>query len=75
MVRGLHAGHVENRAVLSAVFLGLALLLGALLWARDIRRKAVGVKPVYRGPWIMGSVGVCIFAVYLWLVTHGVFDG
>lgn len=75
MVRSLYAGDVENRAVLSAVFLGLALLLGALLWARDIRRKAAGADPVYRGPWIMGSVGVCVFVCYLWLVTHGVFDG
>ena len=53
------------------MFLGLALVLGALLWARDVRRKARGLAPNYRGPWIMGAVGVCVFLGYLWLVTHG----
>jgi hypothetical protein len=53
------------------MFLGLALVLGAMLWARDVRRKARGLQPNYRGPWIMGTVGVCVFLGYLWLVTHG----
>ena len=53
------------------MFLGLALILGALLWARDIRRKAPGLAPSYRGPWIMGSVGVAVFIAYLLFVTHG----
>lgn len=53
------------------MFLGLALILGALLWARDIRRKTRGVEPSYRGPWIMGLTGAAVFVLYLWLVTHG----
>ena len=53
------------------MFLGLALVLGALLWARDIRRKARGLSPSYRGPWIMGITGVSVFLAYLWLVTRG----
>jgi len=53
------------------VFLGLALVLGALLWARDIRRKARDERANYRGPWIMGLTGVAVFVFYLWLVTHG----
>ena len=53
------------------MFLGLALVLGALLWARDIRRKARDERANYRGPWIMGLTGVAVFVFYLWLVTHG----
>jgi hypothetical protein len=53
------------------MFLGLALILGALLWARDIRRKARGMPTSYRGPWIMGTIGALVFVFYLWLVTHG----
>ena len=53
------------------MFLGLALILAALLWARDIRRKARGLSTSYRGPWIMGLVGVIVFCSYLWLVTSG----
>lgn len=56
------------------MFLGLALILGALLWARDIRRKARGVDASYRGPWIMGLTGVAVFVFYLWLVTHGAME-
>ena len=52
------------------MFIGLALVLGALLWARDIRRKAPGLTPSYRGPWIMGLIGVAVFLGYLWLVTQ-----
>ncbi len=75
MVRGLHAGDDPHRAVLSNVFLGLAMILGALLWARDIRRRARagGPAPRYRGPWIMGGIGVAVFLGYLWLVTHEAF--
>jgi len=53
------------------MFLGLALILAALLWARDIRRKARGLSPSYRGPWIMGLTGFGVFFGYLWLVTSG----
>jgi len=49
------------------MFLGLALILGALLWARDIRRKG---GHGLRGPWTMGLVGAAVFLFYLWLVTH-----
>lgn len=52
------------------MFLGLALILGALLWARDIRRRALPERG-FRGPWIMGVTGACVFLFYLWLVTHG----
>lgn len=55
------------------MFLGLALVLGALLWARDIRRRPGGRRGGYRGPWIMGTTGVTIFLAYLWLVSHGAF--
>ena len=55
------------------MFLGLALILGALLWARDIRRKSPANAPSFRGPWAMGSVGVCVFLFYLWLITHEAF--
>ena len=57
------------------MFLGLALILGALLWARDIRRRPDTGPVSYRGPWMMGLVGVAVFLAYLWLVTHGVFRG
>jgi hypothetical protein len=53
------------------MFLGLALILGALLWARDIRRK--GRQTGFRGPWIMGGIGLLVFLFYLWLVSHGAF--
>lgn len=73
MARGLHTGNAQNRSVLT-VFLGLALILGALLWARDIRRKSRGLGPSYRGPWLMGLIGVAVFVGYLWLVTQGATD-
>jgi len=57
------------------MFLGLALILGALLWARDIRRKPHKAAKGYRGPWIMGGVGAAVFLFYLRLVTHGAFEG
>ena len=56
------------------MFLGLALILGALLWARDIRRNPAKAAKGLRGPWIMGGVGVGVFFFYLWLVSHGAFD-
>ncbi len=55
------------------MFLGLALVLGALLWARDMRRRPATAGKNLRGPWIMGGVGVVVFLFYLWLVTHGAF--
>ncbi|MCB1788829.1 MAG: hypothetical protein KDJ24_00905 [Gammaproteobacteria bacterium] len=57
------------------MFLGLAMVLGALLWARDIRRSPAKAARGYRGPWIMGGIGVLMFLFYLWLVTHEVFGG
>lgn len=56
------------------MFLGLALILGALLWARDIRRRAPSGTSGLRGPLIMGGIGVVVFLFYLWVVTHGAFD-
>ena len=56
------------------MFLGMALVLGALLWARDIRRRPRDRQDrprSFRGPWIMGMTGVIVFLFYLWLVTHG----
>lgn len=57
------------------MFLGLALILVALLWARDIRRNPAKAAKGYRGPWIMGTFGIGVFLSYLWLVTHGTLDG
>ena len=59
------------------MFLGMALMLGALLWARDIRRRPHATQDQprsLRGPWIMGGIGAAVFVFYLWLITHGVFD-
>ena len=56
------------------MFLGLALMLAALLWARDLRRKAPAAGPAIAGPWIMGLIGVAVFFGYLWLVTQGVLE-
>ena len=56
------------------MFLGLALMLGALLWARDIRRRPHQDRPSFRGPWLMAAVGAAVFLFYLWLVTHGLFE-
>lgn len=50
------------------------MLLGALLWARDIRHNPEKAARGYRGPWIMGTIGVGVFLFYLWLVSHGVFE-
>lgn len=50
------------------------MLLGALLWARDIRRRPHQGQPNLRGPWIMAAVGAAVFLFYLWLVTHGLFE-
>lgn len=52
------------------MFLGLAMVLAALLWARDIRRRPDRDARLYRGPWIMGVIGVVVFLAYLWLITH-----
>ena len=55
------------------MFLGMALMLGALLWARDIRRRPYDRQNrprKDRGPWVMGLTGVVVFLFYLWLVTH-----
>jgi len=56
------------------MFLGMAMMLGALLWARDIRRRPLDRQQhprSRRGPWLMGVVGAIVFIFYLWLVTHG----
>lgn len=52
------------------MFLGLTMILGALLWARDIRRRPEPQRRSFRGPWVMGATGVAVFVFYLWLVTH-----
>jgi amino acid transporter len=52
------------------MFLGLAMVLVALLWARDIRRGPNPDRRNFRGPWTMGLIGVAVFVFYLWLVTH-----
>ncbi len=57
------------------MFLGLALVLVALLWARNIRRDPAKADRGYRGPWIMGTLGVAVFLAYLWLITHGSLGG
>ena len=59
------------------MFLGMAMVLGALLWARDIRRRPYDRQNrprSPRGPWIMGLTGVAVFLFYLWLVTRGLVD-
>ena len=56
------------------MFLGMALMLGALLWARDIRRRPQEGQPNQRGARIMGIVGAGVFLFYLRLVTHGLFQ-
>ena len=54
------------------MFLGLALVLVALLWARKLRRSTPGGKLDYRGPLLLGGIGITVFLLYLWLVTQGV---
>jgi hypothetical protein len=54
------------------MFLGLAMILGALLWARDIRRRPDAGEKSLRGPWIMGGIGVVVFFAYLTLISHGI---
>lgn len=57
------------------MFLGMAMMLGALLWARDIRRRPLdrqGRPRNPRAPWVMGGIGVVVFLCYLWLVTQGI---
>ena len=54
------------------MFLGLALILGALLWARDIRRRARSGTSGIRGPLIMGGVGAAVFLFYLGVISYGV---
>lgn len=53
------------------MFVGLALILAALLWAHRIRHDPDRAADGYRGPWIMGGVGLSVFVLYLWLVTDG----
>jgi hypothetical protein len=58
------------------MFLGMAMMLGALLWARDVRRRPIDRQSrnrTMRGPWIMGALGAAVFVFYLWLVTYGAF--
>ena len=55
----------------------MAMMLGALLWARDVRRRPLDRQDhprSLRGPLIMGAVGAAVFIFYLWLVTHGLFE-
>ena len=53
------------------MFLGLALIVVALLWARNIRRRGPAGSRDYRGPWTMGGIGAAVFLFYLWLITRG----
>jgi hypothetical protein len=53
------------------VFIGLGLMIGALIWARNIRRRSDGAPADYRGPWVMGTAGLAVFLLYLWLVSSG----
>ena len=64
-----------GRAGRSGVMLGTVVVLGALLWARDIRRNPLKAARGYRGPWIMGGIGAAVFVLYLLLVTRGAFGG
>lgn len=52
------------------MFIGLGLMIGALFWARSIRRRG-GDAADYRGPWVMGVAGLAVFLLYLWLVSSG----
>ena len=54
------------------MFLGLALLLGALLWARDIRRRADGEVPRYRGPLTMGGIGIGVDRMVMFFTGAGI---
>jgi hypothetical protein len=52
------------------VFLGLGMIAFALLWARRLRASA-GAGPVsYRGPWLLGLGGLCVFLLWLLLVSQ-----
>jgi hypothetical protein len=53
------------------VFIGLGLMIGALIWARNIRRRSDGAPADYRGPWVTGTAGLAVFLLYLWLVSSG----
>lgn len=53
------------------MFVGLAMIIGALIWARNIRRRGAGTPADYRGPWLLGAGGLTVFVLYLWLVSSG----
>jgi hypothetical protein len=53
------------------VFIGLGLMIGALIWARNIRRRGADAAADYRGPKVMGAAGLAVFLLYLWLVSSG----
>lgn len=52
------------------MFLGLGMIAFALLWARRLRASA-GSGPVsYRGPLLLGVAGLCVFLLWLALVSQ-----
>jgi hypothetical protein len=52
------------------MFLGTALIIGGLWWARDVRRRPGHSRRDLRGPLIMTGVGVVWLGTYLLLVSR-----
>lgn len=52
------------------MFLGLGMIALALLWARRVHRAADGRRASYRGPWLLGLAGACVFLLWLTLVSQ-----
>jgi hypothetical protein len=52
------------------VFLGLGMIAFALLWARRLRASAGSGAVSYRGPLLLGLGGVCVFLLWLLLVSR-----
>ncbi len=52
------------------MFLGLGMIAFALLWARRLRASAGEGRASYRGPWLLGLGGLCVFLLWLLLVSQ-----
>jgi hypothetical protein len=52
------------------MFLGTALIIGGLWWARDVRRRPGHTRRDFRGPAVMTGVGLLWLCTYLFLVSH-----
>lgn len=52
------------------MFLGLGMIAVALLWARRLRASADRGPVSYRGPWLLGLGGLCVFLLWLLLVSQ-----